>query len=150
MHSRLDLSQGHPASRQGRRRGVASLVALILLFGIFVVGGTLLDGLRDFRPNDGFNAFWRDFRRAVVYDDSLSIRNKTQFPVVFGDAEEGSERFKELYDHLFNTRMRECVASERPTKQIDGRYFLACDPFILLFAQDSRGKWRFSEFGLYE
>lgn len=150
MHSRLDLIGERSVARQRPRRGLASLIALTLLFSIVVVAGTLVQGLRDLRSGDGFAPFWRDFRRAVVYDDSISIRNKTQFPVIFGDAEEGSERFAVLYEHLFNTRMRECVASETPSKQADGRYFLACDPFVLLFAQDPRGKWRFSEFGLYE
>ena len=82
-----------------------------------VVPGLLLSAGIAMAANsdDGFAAFWTQFRAAVAKSDQKAVSQMTKFPVLYIDERQESD-FPVIWKGAFGKAQRDCLAKQNPVK----------------------------------
>ena len=106
------------------------------------------------QSNDGFNAFWKEFKTAVRSGDKEAVVALSQFPIRMPgrvrnikDAADLRLRYREVFNKY--TSATKCFATEKPVPDSENknRFFAACfccggDELSYEFARTKTG-WKF-------
>jgi hypothetical protein len=109
---------------------------------------------KDSRLDDGFPAFWKRFKAAVISRDKKAVAALSKFPIgmsngasnVSNGAELG-RRFSEVFAQDTNAAV--CFAAKEPVADIEsaGRYTIACpnkdDNFVVYEFELNQKEWKF-------
>lgn len=103
----------------GRRLVVASLLTS--------AGPALAAG-----SDDGFAAFWTEFKAAVAKSDQKAVSQMIKYPVLYQDIRQAAE-FPVIWKGAFKPKHRACLAKQKPVMdKHEGQvsYAAFCDSII--------------------
>lgn len=99
--------------------------------------------------DDGFTAFWTQFKAAVGKSDQNALSQMIKFPVFYNDPRQATD-FPAIWKGAFSPAQRRCLAKQKPVKDThDGKvtYDAFCGEIIYMFGKDGAG-WKLTEFGV--
>lgn len=109
-----------------------------------IVKGMIMAGLlMSARPafpagsDDGFVAFWAQFKAAVSKEDQNAVSQMINYPVLYIDIRKASE-FPVIWKGAFKPAHRKCLAKQKPVKDTnEGKvsYSAFCDDIIYSFTK---------------
>ncbi len=108
------------------------------------ITGTAMAGTATSGAVVSFAPDWTRFATAAATGDADTVRALTRFPFLFEGRELGADRFASIWAGLFTPGVRQCMGTAQPQME-DGRFVIACAPYVFYFAQGANG-WRLSEF----
>src|ERR1044071_5670469 len=122
-----------------------------------VIGGGLLAAgllisagpVRAAGSDDGFAAFWTQFKTAGSKSDQKAVSQMIKYPVLYQDIRKESE-FPVIWKGAFKPAHRACLAKQKPVMdKHEGKvsYSAFCDSIIYSFSKDNSG-WRLTDFGV--
>ena len=118
---------------------------VLLVAGLLIPAGSA----RAAGSDDGFAAFWTQFKAAVGKSDQKAVSQMVRYPVFYIDLRQVAE-FPVIWRGAFNPAQRRCVAKQKPVKAIhEGRvtYDAFCGEVIYTFGKDDAG-WKLTDFGV--
>ena len=125
---------------------IGSLVGRgLLAAGLLISAGPALAAGSD----DGFAAFWTQFKAAVAKSDQKAVSQMIKYPVLYQDLRKESE-FPVIWKGAFRPAHRTCLAKQKPVMdkhQGKVSYSAFCDSIIYSFGKDDSG-WRLTDFGV--
>jgi hypothetical protein len=125
--------------------------------GSVIGGGLLVAGLlisagpvRAAASDDGFAAFWTQFKTAVSNSDQKAVSDMIKYPVLYQDIRKAAE-FPVIWRGAFKPAHRACLAKQKPVKDTSAKgqvsYAAFCDSIIYSFSKDASG-WKLTDFGV--
>ncbi|KRQ10021.1 hypothetical protein AOQ73_09025 [Bradyrhizobium pachyrhizi] len=118
----------------------------LLVAGLLVSVGSA----RAAGSDDGFAAFWTQFKAAVSKSDQKAVSDMIKYPVLYQDVRKVSE-FPVIWRGAFKPAHRACLAKQKPIKDTSPKgefsYSAFCDSIIYSFAKDESG-WKLTDFGV--
>jgi hypothetical protein len=125
--------------------------------GSLIGGGLLVAGLLTSAgptlaagSDDGFAAFWTQFKAAVGKSDQKAVSDMIKYPVLYQDVRKVAE-FPVIWKGAFKPSHRACLAKQKPVKDTSPKgevsYSAFCDSIIYSFAKDESG-WKLTDFGV--
>lgn len=120
-------------------------------------GGLLVAGLlistapvRAAGSDDGFAAFWTQFKTAVAKSDQKAVSDMIKYPVLYQDIRKEGE-FPVIWKGAFKPAHRACLAKQKPVKDTSAKgqvsYVAFCNSIIYSFSKDASG-WKLTDFGV--
>ncbi len=116
----------------------------LVVAGLLLSAGTAMAA----KSNDGFAAFWTQFRAAVAKSDQKAVSQMIKFPVLYIDERQESD-FPVIWKGAFEEAQRECLTKQNPVKDTyEGTvsYSAFCGSLIYSFGKDGAG-WKLTDFG---
>lgn len=127
-----------------------NLIGLIICRGMLVAGLLISAGpVLAAGTDDGFAAFWTQFKAAVGKGDQNAVSQMIKYPVLYNDIRQASE-FPVIWKGAFKPAHRKCLAKQKPVKDThEGKvsYSAICDDIIYSFSKDD-ADWRLTDFGV--
>ncbi|MBR1154346.1 hypothetical protein JQ575_27475 [Bradyrhizobium sp. JYMT SZCCT0428] len=117
----------------------------LLVAGLLISAGPALATGSD----DGFAAFWMQFKAAVAKSDQKAVSQMIKYPVLLYDLRQEAD-FPVIWRGAFKPAHRACLAKQKPVmdKQKDKvSYSAFCDSLIYVFGKDSSG-WKLTDFAV--
>ncbi|MFT4121269.1 hypothetical protein [Bradyrhizobium sp.] len=125
--------------------------------GSLIGGGLLAAGLlisagsvRAVESDDGFAAFWTQFKTAVSKSDQKAVSEMIKYPVLYIDLRQAAE-FPVIWRGAFKPAHRACLAKQKPVKDTSPKgvvsYSAFCASLIYSFSKDESG-WKLTDFGV--
>ena len=117
----------------------------LLVAGLLIPAGSVSAAPRD----DGFAAFWTQFKAAIRKSDQDAVSQMIRYPVLYNDLRQVSE-FPVIWKGAFKPAQRTCLAKQKPIRDThDGKitYAAFCGEIIYTFGRDDAG-WRLTDFGV--
>lgn len=117
----------------------------LLVAGLLISAGPALAAESD----DGFAAFWTQFKAAVSKSDQTAVSQMIKFPVLYNDIRQASE-FPLIWKGAFKPAQRTCLAKQKPVRDVhEGNvsYAAFCGDIIYSFGKDDAG-WKLTDFGV--
>ena len=117
----------------------------LLLAGLLIPAGSALAAGSD----DGFAAFWTQFKAAVGKSDQNAVSQMIKYPVFYNDLRQVAD-FPVIWKGAFKPAQRTCLAKQKPVKDThEGKvtYDAFCGEVIYTFGKDDAG-WKLTEFGV--
>ncbi|ACA16008.1 hypothetical protein M446_1503 [Methylobacterium sp. 4-46] len=117
----------------------------LLVAGLLITAGPAVAAGSD----DGFAAFWTQFKAAVGKSDQKAVSQMIKFPVFYNDLRQAAD-FPVIWKGAFNPAQRRCLAKEKTGKETqEGKvvYSAFCDDIIYYFSKEDAG-WRLTNFGV--
>lgn len=117
----------------------------MLVVGLLISAGSALAAGSD----DGFAAFWTEFKAAVGKSDQKAVSQMIKYPVLYNDIRQEAE-FPVIWKGAFKPAHRKCLAKQKPVKDThEGKvsYAAFCDDIIYSFSKDDAG-WKLTDFGV--
>ena len=99
--------------------------------------------------DDGFAAFWTQFKGAVGKSDQNAVSQMIKFPVMYNDLRQVAD-FPVIWKGAFKPAQRTCLAKQKPVKDThDGKvtYDAFCGEVIYVFGKDDAG-WKLTDFAV--
>ncbi|HLI66054.1 MAG TPA: hypothetical protein VKU90_06785 [Caulobacteraceae bacterium] len=99
-------------------------------------------------PSDGFAAFYKLFAAAAAKDDQKALAAFTVLApsMSYGD---GPLTFATVHEHYLTAKLRRCLATGKPKRDIDGtgavNYFVFCGNLIYDFTKPTPAGWRWTD-----
>jgi hypothetical protein len=115
----------------------------VLVAGLLMPAGSALAAGRD----DGFTAFWTQFKAAVGKSDRKAVSQMIRYPVLYNDLRQAAD-FPVIWKGAFNPAQRTCLAKEKPIKDTSSdkaEYSAFCGELIYVFGKDKTG-WHLTDF----
>src|ERR1044072_2661043 len=98
--------------------------------------------------DDGFAAFWTQFKAAVGKSDQKAVSDMIKYPVLYQDVRKVAE-FPVIWKGAFKPAHRACLAKQKPVKDTSSKgnvsYAAFCDSIIYSFSKDASG-WKLPDF----
>src|SRR5436190_6301566 len=94
-----------------------------------------------------FGSFWKTFKATVARNDKQAVADVTKLPFLYDSKERDREGFIKIYDQLFTSKIRRCIATAKPKKE-GANYDVFCGDLIFYFGKDTDGKYKLLEFGV--
>ena len=116
----------------------------LVVAGLLLSAGTAMAA----KSNDGFAAFWTQFRAAVAKSDQKAVSQMIKFPVLYIDERQESD-FPLIWKGAFGKAQRECLTKQNPVRDThEGTvsYSAFCGSLIYSFGKDGAG-WKLTDFG---
>lgn len=117
----------------------------LLAAGLLIPAGSALAAGSD----DGFAAFWTQFKAAVGKSDQNAVSQMIKYPVLYNDLRQVTD-FPVIWKGAFKPTQRTCLAKQKPLKDThEGKvtYDAFCGQVIYTFGKDDAG-WKLTEFGV--
>jgi hypothetical protein len=117
----------------------------LLVAGLLISAGPALAAGSD----DGFAAFWTQFKVAVAKSDQKVVSRMIKYPVLYNDIRQVAE-FPVIWKGAFTPVQRTCLGKQKPVKDThEGKvsYSAFCDDLIYVFGKDDAG-WRLTDFAV--
>lgn len=117
----------------------------MLVVGLLISAGSALAAGSD----DGFAAFWTEFKAAIGKSDQKAVSQMIKYPVLYNDIRQEAE-FPVIWKGAFKPAHRKCLAKQKPVKDThEGKvsYAAFCDDIIYSFSKDDAG-WKLTDFGV--
>ncbi len=117
----------------------------LLVAGLLIPAGSALAAGTD----DGFAAFWTQFKAAVGKSDQKAVSQMIKYPVFYIDQRQVAD-FPMIWKGAFNPAQRTCLAKQKPGKDThEGKvtYDAFCGEVIYTFGKDDAG-WKLTDFGV--
>jgi len=125
-------------------------IGLLIGRGLLVAGLLIsAESARAAGNDDGFAAFWTQFKAAVSKSDQNAVSQMIKYPVLYNDIRQASE-FPAIWKGAFKPAHRKCLAKQKPVKDTpEGKvsYAAICDDIIYSFSKDD-GDWKLTDFGV--
>ena len=112
------------------------------LLGLLISAGPAL------AADDGFAAFWTQFKAAVGKSDQKAVSQMFKYPIFYIDQREVAD-FPVIWKGAFSPAQRRCLAKEKPVKDThEGKvsYSAFCGQVIYSFGKDDAG-WKLTDIG---
>ena len=116
----------------------------LLVAGLLLSAGSALAAGSD----DGFAAFWTQFKAAVGKSDEKAVSQMIKYPIDY-DGQRQVADFPAIWKGTFKPAQRKCLAREKPVKDShEGKvsYSAFCGSLIYVFGKDDAG-WKLTDFG---
>lgn len=117
----------------------------LLVAGLLIPARSALEAGSD----DGFAAFWKQFKSAVGKSDQNAVSQMIKFPVIYNDLRQVSD-FPVIWKGAFKPAKRKCLAKQKPVKDThEGKvtYDAFCGEVIYVFGKDDAG-WKLTDFAV--
>ena len=117
----------------------------LLAAGLLISAGSALAA----GSEDGFAAFWTQFRAAVGKSDQKAVSQMIKYPVVYNDLRKVTD-FPVIWKGAFDPAQRRCLAKQKPVKDTHENkvtYDAFCGEIIYTFGKDDAG-WKLTNFGV--
>ncbi len=117
----------------------------LLVAGLLISAGPALAAGSD----DGFAAFWTQFKAAVAKSDQKAVSRMIKYPVLYMDLRQVAD-FPVIWKGAFTPAQRTCLAKQKPGKDThEGKvsYSAFCDDLIYVFGKDDAG-WKLTDFAV--
>lgn len=127
-----------------------NLVGSMIGRGLLVVG--LLISARSALAagsDDGFAAFWTQFKAAVGKSNQKAVSQMVKYPIFYIDQRQVAD-FPVIWKGAFKPAQRTCLAKQKPVKDThEGKvtYDAFCGEVIYTFGKDDAG-WKLTDFGV--
>ena len=125
--------------------GVHALTLAIAQAGLLISAGSTLAAGSD----DGFAAFWTQFKAAVGKSDQKAVSQMVKYPVFYIDQRQATD-FPVIWKDAFKPAQRACLTKQKPGKDThEGKvsYSAFCGELIYIFGKDDAG-WKLTDFGV--
>jgi hypothetical protein len=99
--------------------------------------------------DDGFAAFWTQFKAAVGKSDQTAVSQMVKDPVFYIEDRQAAD-FPVVWKGAFKPAQRTCLAKQKPVKDThEGKvsYSAFCDDDIYVFGKGDAG-WKLTDFSL--
>ena len=116
----------------------------MLVAGLLISAGSALAAGSD----DGFAAFWTQFKDAVGKSDQKAVSQMVKYPVFYIDDRKEAD-FPVVWKGAFKPAQRTCLAKQKPVKDThEGKvsYSAFCGSLIYVFGKDDAG-WKLTDIG---
>lgn len=116
----------------------------LLVSGLLISAGSALAAGSD----DGFAAFWTQFKAAVGKSDQKAVSQMVKYPIYY-DGQRQLADFPVIWKGSFKPAQRRCLAKEKPVMDThEGKvsYSAFCGSLIYVFGKDDAG-WKLTDFG---
>ena len=116
----------------------------LLVAGLLISAGSALAAGSD----DGFAAFWTQFKDAVGKSDQKAVSQMVKYPVFYIDDRKEAD-FPVVWKGAFKPAQRTCLAKQKPVRDIhEGKvsYAASCGHLVYSFAKDDAG-WKLTDIG---
>lgn len=117
----------------------------LIVAGLLISAGSALAAGSD----DGFAAFWTQFKTAVRESDQKAVSQMVEFPIEY-DGQRQATDFPMIWNDSFGPEQRKCLAGQKPVKDInEGKvsYVAVCDDIIYVFYKVGAG-WKLTDFAV--
>ncbi len=117
----------------------------LLVAGLLTSAGSPLAAGSD----DGFAAFWTQFKAAVAKSDQKAVSRMIKYPVLYMDLRQAAE-FPVIWKGAFTPAQRTCLGKQKPVKDThegEVSYSAFCDDLIYVFDKDD-ARWRLTAFAV--
>jgi hypothetical protein len=117
----------------------------LLVAGLLISAGSALAAGSD----DGFAAFWTQFKAAVGKSDQKAVSRMIKYPILYIDLRQVAD-FPVIWKGAFKPAQRTCLAKQKPGKDThEGKvsYSAFCDDLIYIFGKDDAG-WKLTDFAV--
>ena len=118
----------------------------LLVAGLLISAGSV----RAAGSDDGFAAFWTQFKTAVSRSDQKAVSEMIKYPVLYQDLRQAAE-FPVIWRGAFKSAHRTCLVKQKPIKDTSPKgevsYSAFCDSIIYSFSKDESG-WKLTDFGV--
>ncbi|GJE61288.1 hypothetical protein [Methylobacterium trifolii] len=117
----------------------------LLAAGLLIPAGSALAAGSD----DGFAAFWTQFKAAVGKSDQNAVSQMIKYPVVYNDLRQVAD-FPVIWKGAFKPAQRTCLAKQKPIKDTnEGKvsYSAFCGEIIYVFGKADAG-WKLTDFSV--
>ena len=114
----------------------------LLVAGLLIPAGSALAAGSD----DGFAAFWTQFKAAVGKSDQKAVSQMFKYPVFYIDQREVAD-FPVVWKGAFKPAQRSCLARQKPVRDTpEGKvnYSAFCGDLIYVFGKDDGG-WKLTD-----
>lgn len=114
----------------------------MLVAGLLISAGPALAAESD----DGFAAFWTQFKAAVGKSDQKAVSQMFKYPVFYIDQREVAD-FPVIWKGAFKPAQRTCLSKQKPLKDThEGKvsYSAFCGHLIYSFGKDDAG-WKLTD-----
>ncbi|WP_199554578.1 hypothetical protein [Sandaracinobacteroides hominis] len=98
-------------------------------------------------PIGDFEYFYGNFARAVVLGEAARIADLTRTPFLFEGRSLDRPSFEGAVPRLFDAPTRACFRTAKVVTQ-GTQKMVFCNGSIYVFAEISKGEWRFTEIGV--
>jgi hypothetical protein len=119
---------------------IGSVIGRVLLVaGLLMSAGSALAAGSD----DGFVAFWTQFKTAVGKSDQKAVSQMARYPIFYIDLRQVAD-FPVIWKGAFKPAQRTCLAKQKPVKDThEGKvsYSAICGHLIYSFGKDDAG-WK--------
>ena len=115
----------------------------LLVAGLLISAGSAPAAASD----DGFAAFWTQFKAAVGKGDQKAVSRMIKYPVFYIDLRQVAD-FPVIWKGAFKPAQRACLAKQTPVKDThEGKvsYSAFCGHLIYVFGKDDAG-WKLTDF----
>jgi hypothetical protein len=111
----------------------------LLVSGLLISAGPMLAAGSD----DGFAAFWTQFKAAVGKSDQTAVSQMVKDPVFYIEDRQAAD-FPVVWKGAFKPAQRTCLAKQKPVKDThDGKVSYATDCGHLIYGFDNEdGGWK--------
>jgi len=116
----------------------------LLAAGLLIPAGSALAG-----SDDGFAAFWTQFRAAVGKSNQNAVSQMIKYPVLYNDLRQVAD-FPVIWKGAFKPAQRTCLAKQKPVKDThDGKvsYSALCGEIIYVFSKND-AVWSLTDFAV--
>jgi hypothetical protein len=131
---------------EGNMNSIKSMIGSgLLVAGLLTSAGSALAAGSD----DGFAAFWTQFKAAASKSHQKAISQMIKFPVFYNDPRQVVD-FPVIWKGAFKTAQQRCLTKQKPGKEIqEGKvvYSAFCGDLIYYLSKDNAG-WKLTEFGV--
>ena len=113
----------------------------LLLASLLISAGPVL------AADDGFAAFWTQFKAAVAKSDQKAVSEMIKYPVLYQDLRQVAD-FPLIWKGAFKPAQRTCLAKQKPVMdRHEGKvsYSAFCRSLIYVFGKDGSG-WKLTDF----
>lgn len=114
-----------------------------------LAAGLLMSAKPALASDDGFAAFWTQFKAAVGKSDQSAVSQTIRYPVLYNDLRQAAD-FPVIWKGAFKPAQRTCLARQKPIKDIhEGKvsYSAFCGEVIYVFGKDEAG-WKLIDFAV--
>jgi hypothetical protein len=115
----------------------------MLVAGLLISAGSALAAESD----DGFAAFWTQFKAAVAKSDQKAVSQMIKYPILYHDLRQVAD-FPLIWKGAFKPAQRTCLSKEKPVMdKHEGKvsYSAFCGSLIYVFGKDGSG-WKLTDF----
>lgn len=125
-----------------------NLIVSVVSRGL-LVAGLVIAAASAARSDDGFAAFWTQFKAAVAKGDREAVSAMIKYPVLYIDERQEAD-FPVIWKGAFGKAQRKCLAKQQPIRDVNGEgnveYAAFCDSLIYSFGKVEAG-WKLTDFG---
>ena len=125
---------------------IGSVIGKVLLVaGLLISAGSALAAGSD----DGFAAFWTQFKAAVGKSDQKAVSQMIKYPILYIDLRQVAD-FPVIWKGAFKPAQRTCLGKQKPGKDThEGKvsYSAFCGELIYIFGKDDAG-WKLTDFAV--